>query len=65
MKLCRMQGCGVCLGCSHIPPEGYGDVCRYEAETLLDLLFAFLDTELTYNQEQILTDFEIVKDDTE
>ena len=64
MKLCRMQGCGVCLGCSHIPPEGYGDVCRYEAEELLDCLMALIYTEWTQEQAEIFADFEIEKDDT-
>lgn len=65
MKLCTKQGCGVCLNCSHTPPEGYGDICKYEAEYLLDCLVAIIDTEWTYEQEQIFADFEIVKDDTE
>ena len=65
MKLCTKQGCGVCRACSHIPPEGYGDVCRKEAEVLLDCLAAIIYTELTQEQAEIFADFEIVKDDTE
>jgi hypothetical protein len=65
MKLCTQHGCGVCRGCSHTPPEGYGDVCRDEAEYLLDCLFAIIDTEWTQEQAEIFADFEIVKDDTE
>ena len=62
MKLCTKQGCGVCIGCSHIPPKGYGDVCRDDAEELLDCLFAIIDTEWTQEQEQIFADFDIVKE---
>ncbi len=65
MKLCTKQGCGVCIGCSRIPPEGYGDVCTKEAEELLDCLMAIIDTEWTQEQTEIFADFEIVKDDTE
>ena len=65
MKLCTKQGCGVCLGCSRIPPEGYGHVCRYVAEDMLDCLVAIIDTEWTQEQAEIFADFEITKDDTE
>ena len=65
MKICTKQGSGVCWNCSHIPPEGYGDVCRKEAEELLDCLVAIIDTEWTQEQAEIFADFEIVKDDTE
>ena len=62
MKLCQMHGCGVCYGCSHIPPEGCGDVCRKEAEVLLDCLMAIIDTEWTKEQAEIFADFDIVKE---
>lgn len=65
MKLCKEHGYGVCFGCSRIPQEGYGDVCRHEAEELLDCLMAIIDTEWTQEQAEIFADFEIVKDDTE
>ena len=65
MKLCTKQGCGVCIGCSHVPPKGCGDVCRDYAEELLDCLFAIIDTAWTPEQAGIFADFEIVKDDTE
>ena len=65
MKLCTKTGCGVCFGCSHIPPEGHGDICRHEAEELLDCLVTIIDTEWTQEQAEIFADFEIVKDDTE
>ena len=65
MKLCTKHGCGVCRGCSRIPPEGCGYVCRDVAEELLDCLFAIIDTEWTQEQAEIFADFEIVKDDTE
>lgn len=64
MKLCQLQGCGICLDCSRIPPEGYGYVCRYVAEDMLDCLLAIIDTEWTQEQAEIFADFEIVKDDT-
>ena len=57
-----MQGCGVCLGCSRIPPEGYWHVCRYVAEDMLDCLVAIIDTEWTQEQSEIFADFEIVKE---
>jgi hypothetical protein len=65
MKLCTKQGCGVCIGCSHLPPEGYGDLCRYVAEDMLDCLVAIIDTKWTKEQAEIFADFEISKDDTE
>lgn len=65
MKLCTKHGCGVCIGCSRIPPEGYGDICRDDAEWMLDCLVAIIDTEWTQEQAEIFADFEIVKDDTE
>lgn len=65
MKLCTKQGCGVCVNCSRIPPEGYGNVCRHEAEVLLDCLLAIIDTKWTQEQTEIFADFEIAKDDTE
>ena len=65
MKLCTKQGNGVCLGCSRMPPERHGDVCRKDAEVLLDCLVAIIDTEWTQEQAGIFADFEIVKDDTE
>ena len=64
MKLCTKHGCGVCIGCSHIPPEGYGDICRDDAEWMLDCLIAIIDTEWTQEQAEIFEDFEIEKDDT-
>jgi hypothetical protein len=48
-----------------MPPDGYGDVCRYKAEWMLDCLMAIVGTELTYEQTEILADFAIEKDDTE
>ena len=65
MKLCTKQGCGVCMGCPRIPLEGCGDICRYEAEELLDCLMAIITTEWTPEQTEIFADFEIIKDDTE
>ena len=62
MRLCQKQGCGVCIGCSRIPPEEYGDVCRYDAEDMLDCLFAIIDTEWTQEQAEIFADFEIEKE---
>ena len=64
MKLCQKQGCGACLGCPRIPPEGYGHVCRYVAEDMLDCLVAIIDTEWTPEQAEIFADFEIEKDTT-
>lgn len=65
MRLCTKQGCGVCRGCSRIPPEGCGDICRYVAEDMLDCLLAIIDTEWTQEQAEIFSDFEISKDYTE
>ena len=62
MKLCTRQGCGVCIDCSRIPLEGYGDMCRYEAEWMLDCLVAIIDTEWTQEQAEIFADFEIEKE---
>ena len=65
MKLCQLNGNGVCYRCNHKPPKNCGDICRKDAEELLDCLFAIIDTEWTQEQAEIFADFEIVKDDTE
>lgn len=65
MKLCKLNGNGVCLRCKRTPPNGCGDICRYDAEDLLDCLFAIIDTKWTQEQAEIFADFEIEKDDTE
>ena len=67
MKLCTKHGSGVCLNCPRVLPNSLGDVCRYDAEVLLDCLNAIIDTEWTYEQEQVFTDFGIAKryNDTE
>jgi hypothetical protein len=57
MKLCHKQGNGVCLGCSHTPPKGCGDICRYKAEEMLDLLDELLKTKLSDWQQEIVNDF--------
>ncbi len=65
MKLCTKHGTGVCINCPRKLPNSWGDICRYDAEGLLDCLFAIIDTEWTQEQAEIFADFEIVKDDTE
>jgi hypothetical protein len=62
MKLCTKEGNGVCLNCPKNLPNSWGDVCRYDAEMLLDCLQAIIDTEWTYEQEQIFADFGIGKE---
>ena len=57
MELCKYQGNGVCINCKQIPPKGYGDICRKRAEVLLDCLVEITKTDLTEEQEEILTDF--------
>jgi len=57
MKLCKKQGCGVCLNCSHMPSVEYGDICRYEAEDLLDLLMDLLKTKFSDEQMDIYRDY--------
>lgn len=59
MKLCNEQGNGVCINCNRIPPKGSGDICRYIAEEMLDLLKCLLDSKLTQEQKDILEDFGI------
>lgn len=64
MKLCTKHGCGVCINCPRKLPNSWGDICRYDAEELLDCLFAIIDTEWTQEQAEIFADFKIVKDNT-
>ena len=62
MKLCTKIGNGVCLTCPKLPSSSCGDVCRKDAEVLLDCLKAIIDTDWTDEQEQIFADFGITKD---
>ena len=62
MKICNYQGNGVCINCNRVPPDGYGDICKKKAEVLLDCLEYIIDTEWTYEQEQIFADFGVVKE---
>ena len=62
MKLCIKQGNGVCINCPKNLPNSWGDVCRYDAEILLDCLMAIIDTEWTQEQADIFEDFGIVKE---
>ena len=57
MKICNRHGNGVCLNCTHDVPKEYGDICRYEAEEMLDLLAALISTKLTDEQRFIISDF--------
>jgi hypothetical protein len=57
MKICQKQGNGVCINCPQIPPKGYGDICIYRAEVLLDCFVEIAKTELTRKQELIFEDF--------
>lgn len=61
MKLCIKQGNGVCINCPKNLPNSWGDVCRYDAEILLDCLMTIIDTEWTQEQEGIFADFGIRK----
>ena len=65
MKLCTKHSPGVCVNCPRNLPNSWGDICRYDAEWMLDCLFDIIDTEWTQEQAEIFADFEIVKDDTE
>lgn len=65
MKICTKHGAGVCLNCPRNLPNSWGDICRYEAEVLLDCIRAIIDTEWTQEQADIFAEFGIVKDDTE
>ena len=65
MKLCQRHGHGVCYRCDHKPPKNCGDICRYDAEELLECLLAIIYTEWTPEQAEIFASFEITKDDTE
>lgn len=62
MKICTKTGNGICLDCPKFLPNSYGDVCRKDAETLLDCLKAIIDTDWTDEQEQIFADFGITQD---
>jgi hypothetical protein len=62
MKICNYQGNGVCINCDRVPPNDYGDICKWKAEELLDCLECIMDTGWTYEQEQIFADFGIEKE---
>lgn len=61
MKICNYSGNGVCINCDRKPPSGYGDICRWKAEELLDCFECIVNTEWTYEQGDIFADFGIVK----
>lgn len=65
MKLCTKQGNGVCIGCPRNLPNSWGDICRYEAEEMLDALNALLKTKFSQEQKDIMSDFGFVTYDTE
>ena len=67
MKLCTKQGNGVCLNCRRTTTNEKGEVCRYEAEILLECLREIVLTEWTQEQSEIFADFGIFKgsNDTE
>jgi len=59
MEICKYQGNGVCIDCKKVPPKGYGDICKYCAERLLDCFMEITNTKLTEEQKAIFEDFEI------
>lgn len=61
MKPCTKTGNGVCLNCPKLFPNNHGDVCRKDAEVLLDCLKAIIDTDWTDEQEKIFADFGITQ----
>ena len=61
MKICNYSGNGVCINCDGKPPNGYGDICKWKAEELLDCFEEILSTNMTYQQAEILADFGITK----
>lgn len=63
MKICNYQGNGVCINCDRVPPNGYGDICKWEAEELLDCFECIMDTEWTREQADMFADFGIAKGD--
>ena len=64
MRLCMKRGNGVCLNCPRRLAMGYGGICRYRAEELLDSLTAIIETKWTQEQAEIFENFEITKDNT-
>ena len=60
MQPCRVIGNGVCCSCDHKSQlKVYGDdICRKEVPMKLDLLHELLQTDLTDDQKDILSDFE-------
>lgn len=60
MKLCTKTGNGICLNCPKLLPNSWGDVCRKDAEILLDCLKTLLSSDLTDEQKQICDEYGIV-----
>ena len=65
MKLCTKHGCGVCVNCPRNLPNSWGDICRYDAEEMLDVLNALLKTKFSQEQKDIMLDFGFIIYDTE
>lgn len=62
MKLCTETGNDICFNCLKLLSNSYGDVCRKDAEGLLNCLKAIIDTDWTDEQEKIFADFGITQD---
>ena len=62
MKICTKTGNGICLNCPKLLPNSHGDVCRKDAEMLLDCLKKIINTDWTDEQKQIFADFGIIQD---
>ena len=63
MKICNYSGNGVCINCDRVPPNGYGDICRWKAEELLDCFKCIIETRWTQEQGEIFADFGIMKNE--
>lgn len=54
MKICNKTGNGICLNCPKLLPNSHGDVCRKDAEMLLDCLKEIINTDWTDEQNRFL-----------
>ena len=63
MKICTKPAMAFVLIAQKLLPNSHGDVCRKDAEMLLDCLKEIINTDWTDEQKQIFADFGIIQDD--
>lgn len=64
MKLCTKSGVGVCVDCdcNITLKQNHCDICQKDVPLMLDFLKVLLETTLTGEQTDVVSDFEFKKE---